>query len=175
MNDVPNYMARLRIEPASFADVPALEGLVSRCITAMRAAGIDQWDEIYPNRDTFEHDVRTDTAYVLRLDAEIVAMYVLNNQQDPEYGDVPWVYPARNVCVVHRLMVHPGHSGRGYAWRLMHDAEDRARVAGANVIRLDVFDANPRACALYIGLGYRHAGHVRFRKGLVRCYEKRLG
>lgn len=175
MNDVPGDTVGLRIEPATLADVPALERLVSRCTTAMRAVGIEQWDEIYPSRNIFERDVQAGTAYVLRMDSEIVAMYVLNDQQDPEYGEVPWAYPTRDVRVVHRLMVDPVYSGCGYARRLMHDAEDRARAAGVDVIRLDVFDTNPRACALYIGLGYRHAGHVRFRKGLFRCYEKRLG
>lgn len=174
MNRVPEHMSRLWITPATLDDLPALEGLLGRCIAAMRAAGIDQWDEIYPSRDIIERDVQSGTTYVLRMDAEIVAMYVLNDQQDPAYGDVPWAYPASSVCVVHRLMVHPEHSGHGYARRLMHDAEDRARTAGADVMRLDAFDANPRACALYVGLGYRHAGQVRFRKGLVRCYEKRL-
>lgn len=175
MNDVPGDTVGLRIEPATLADVPALERLVSRCTTAMRAVGIDQWDKIYPSRNIFERDVQAGTAYVLRMDSEIVAMYVLNDQQDPEYGEVPWVYPVRDVRVVHRLMVHPEHSGRGYAWQLMHDAEKRARAAGADVIRLDALDANPQACALYVGLGYRYAGNVRFRKGLFRCYERRLG
>ena len=175
MNDVPDDMARLWIESATREDVPTLERLVSRCITTMRAAGIDQWDELYPSRNIIEQDIQTGTAYVLRIHSEIVAMYVLNDQQDPVYGEVPWAYPARKVCLVHRLMVHPGHSGRGYARLLMHDAEDRARAAGADVMRLDAFDANPRACALYVGLGYRYAGDVRFRKGLLRCYEKRLG
>lgn len=174
MNCGPDYRARLRIELASFADVPALEGLLSRCIAALRAAGIEQWDEIYPSRSTLEHDVQADTAYVLRMDSEIIAMYVLNDRHDPEYDEVPWANPGHTVRVVHRLMVHPDHIGRGYGRQLMRDAEERARAAGAGTIRLDVFDANPRACALYVGLGYRHAGNVRFRKGLFRCYEKRL-
>lgn len=167
-------MSRLSITPATIEDLPALKGLLSRCITAMRAAGIDQWDEIYPSHDIIERDVLVGTTYVLRTDSETIAMYVLNHQQDSEYGEVPWVYSAREVRVVHRLMVHPEHSGRGCARQLMHDAENRARAAGADVMRLDAFDANPRACALYVGLNYRHAGHVRFRKGLFRCYEKRL-
>lgn len=175
MNDVLDDMARLRIGSATLEDVPTLERLVSRCITAMRAAGIDQWDEIYPSRNIIEQDVQSGTAYVLRRHSEIVAMYVLNDQQDPEYDEVPWAYSGHEVRVVHRLMVHPAHMGRGHARQLMYDAEERARAAGVGVIRLDVFDANPQACALYVGLGYRHAGHVRFRKGLFRCHEKRLG
>lgn len=167
-------MSRLCIAPAMREDVPALEQLARQCIIAMRAVGIDQWDELYPSRSTFEHDVQADAAYVLRMDSEINAMYVLNDQQEPEYSEVPWRYPTDRVCVIHRLMVHPGHSGHGHARQLMYDAEDRARAAGAGAIRLDVFDRNPRACALYSGLGYRYAGNVQFRKGLFRCYEKRL-
>lgn len=56
----------------------------------------------------------------------------------------------------------------GTGERSLH-ATERARSNQARM-RLDGLAANPRACALYGGLGC----HVRFRKGLFSCYEKRL-
>ena len=77
--------------------------------------------------------------------------------------------------MVHRLMVDPRYQGRGIAGELMRFAEDRAGELGYDAIRLDAFSANPRALWLYQRLGYHDAGCVTFRKGLFRCFEKRLG
>jgi GNAT superfamily N-acetyltransferase len=156
-------------------DVPEMEALVARCIAGLRAEGIEQWDEAYPSRSTLENDVASGAAYVLRIASRLVGMYVLNTHQDLEYSLVPWEYRATSPYVVHRLMIDPASARRGYARRLMSDAEARAITFGADVIRLDAFDENPRACALYSRIGYRYAGNVRFRKGLFRCYEKQLG
>ena len=38
----------LSMRVAVETDVDAVCGLLKDCITAMREAGIDQWDEIYP-------------------------------------------------------------------------------------------------------------------------------
>ena len=150
--------------------------LLADCIAGMRTAGIDQWDTIYPSRDTFSADIGTRTLYLASVDppGELAGVVVINDYQNPEYAAVPWTIDSVRIGVVHRLMVATAYQGRGVARALMAFAEARSRELGYDVIRLDAFTRNPRALRLYVGLGYRDAGAVTFRKGVFRCFEKAL-
>ena len=159
---------------ADEADVSAAMQLVRACIDGMRRAGIEQWDDIYPDEATLRADARSQTMYVATDESGVVGMFVLNDFQDREYAEVPWTIADVPIAVVHRLMVHPDQQRRGIARQLMTIAERRATHLGYGAIRLDAFTLNPRALQLYADLGYRDAGGIRLRKGLFRCFEKRL-
>src|SRR5262245_28608937 len=166
--------SRLDVRLASDADVDAVMRMLGDCIAAMRAEGIDQWDDIYPSRERMLADAAAQTLYVGFMDDALVGALVVNEDQDALWADVPWSIRDVPVVVVHRLMVAPDWQGRGIARALMAFAERHARESGYGVIRLDAFAANPMALRLYRGLGYRDAGGARLRKGLFRCFEKRL-
>ena len=68
------------IRGASSADVEPILDLVRACIAGMRGRGIDQWDEVYPDRATIEGDVRDGTAVVAIADSSIAGFAVLNEQ-----------------------------------------------------------------------------------------------
>ena len=148
--------------------------LLRDCIAGMQDAGIDQWDDVYPDRPTLASDVENRTMFLAFLGEELAGATVLNDYQNPEYAVVPWEINTGRAAVVHRLMVAPAHQGKGIARALMAFAEQQAREQGYASIRLDAFANNPRALNLYEALGYRDAGSVRFRKGLFRCFEKKL-
>jgi ribosomal protein S18 acetylase RimI-like enzyme len=161
------------IRQASLGDIDQLMNLVCDCIEGMRGAGIDQWDEAYPDRQTILTDIRGQTAHVATVDSGLLGMVVLNERQEPEYADVTWEGRGR-AAVVHRLMVAPQWQSQGVGRMLMQFAEQRAATLGYACIRLDAFCGNPRAIHFYELTGYRRAGRVRFRKGLFDCFEKSL-
>jgi RimJ/RimL family protein N-acetyltransferase len=156
-------------------DIPSVVDLLKACVAALRTAGIDQWDEVYPTEETIQSDVACRSLYIAIDQAGAVAgVVVLNDVQDPEYSSVPWTIEATRIGVVHRLMIEPRFQGRGLAREVMRLVEERASALGYNVLRLDAFTHNPRALRLYEALGYRDAGPMRLRKGIFRGFEKRL-
>ena len=166
-------MANIEIREASIADVEPVLGLVRACIAGMRSQGIDQWDDVYPDRGTIEGDVHGSTAVVAIADQTLAGFAVLNEHQEPEYGKVPWTFTSR-AAVIHRMMVAPSIEGRGVARALMTFLERCATVSGYSSIRLDAFVNNARAVRFYERCDYRRAGQVRFRKGDFYCFEKAL-
>jgi GNAT superfamily N-acetyltransferase len=163
----------IEIREASAADIEPILEVVAACIAGMRRRGIDQWDEVYPDRATIEGDVQEGTAVVAIADQTIAGFAVLDEHQEPEYGEVPWRFTGR-AAVMHRMMVAPSVEGRGIARALMTFLESRAASSGYSSIRLDAFIDNPRALRFYERCEYRHAGQVRFRKGDFLCFEKDL-
>ncbi len=164
----------IEIGQASRNDIELLLNLVNQCVDGMKRKGIDQWDEIYPDRETLERDADEATAFAAMRRGTLVGMAVLNDRQEPEYAEVPWLYGGR-PAVVHRLMVSPAAEGTGIARALMAHLEARAQASGFDCIRLDAFKRNPGAIRFYERLDYRNAGQVKFRKGKFHCFEKQLG
>ncbi len=135
---------------------------------------IDQWDEVYPNKEVFFDDIKNNSLYIALSNnsEEILGCIVLNEYQNPEYKEITWKHKAEKIAIIHRLMVHPKHEGRGIAYRLVKYIEELAKEREYESIRLDVFMKNLRAVSFYNKLGYEVVGKVTFRKGEFLCCEK---
>lgn len=165
---------KTQIRKATLEDVDRLIKLVHDCISAMRAMGIDQWDDVYPDRRTVERDVAAGTLEVLYDSQGILACITLDQSMDPMWQGLDWTADSEPAVAVHRLMVDPAVQGRGCARLLMAHAEEGARRQGFRSIRLDCFLQNPRAMSFYSSLGYRRTGTAMMRKGAFAGFEKLL-
>lgn len=165
----------MRIEQADHRDVSGVMQVVSLCIRQMRAHGIHQWDEVYPDPRSVEEDARAGSLFVIRQGESCVASVSLDDNQPEEYRCVRWCVEER-ALVVHRLCVHPDWQGHGLGTRLMDFAENFAIDQGFPSVRLDAYTGNPHALALYEGRGYRRAGQLFFprRELPFACFEKVL-
>jgi len=160
------------IRRATPADAAELLQLVRDCVAAMRAAGIEQWDEVYPNAETIARGTVAGTLHVLWEGETILASITIDSNMDPLWQGMDWSTDGEPAVAVHRLMVHPSCQGRGHAKHLMQHAETVAREQGCRSIRLDTFLQNPAAMALYPRLGYRRTGTAMMRKGEFVGFEK---
>lgn len=160
------------IRKAVSDDLEALMRLLRECVSWMRAGGIEQWDEIYPNRENMSADIAAGTLDVLCDKGGIVACITIDQNMDPLWKDLDWNPDGVPAAVVHRLMVRPSCQGQGIAKQLMRHAEHVAAATGCRSIRLDSFLQNPAAMALYSHLGYRRTGIAMMRKGEFAGFER---
>lgn len=119
---------------------------------------------VYPTRSTAEKSLAEGTLYVLLTDGILTGTAIFNHEQLPEYRQVQWQYPGQGdqIMVIHTLCIDPGASGRGYAATMVSYAEELARRQGCTAMRLDTYEGNFPARALYTKLGYRLAGAAEF-------------
>ena len=164
----------LVIRRARPEDAPVLLQLVRGCVAAMRAAGIEQWDEVYPDAAVIDRDIAAGTLEVMCEHEQIAACITVDRNMDPLWKDLDWNSAGDPCAVVHRLMVHPSMQGRGIAKQFMLHAEAVARTMECRSIRLDCFLQNPASMALYPKLGYRRTGTAQMRKGPFAGFEKLL-
>lgn len=164
----------LVVRKATSADAAALLQLVRDCVAGMRVAGIEQWDEVYPNAETIARDIEAGTLHVLCDGDTIIASITIDQNMDPLWQDLRWSTHSEPAAAVHRLMVHPSEQGRGLSKLLMQHAETVALEQGCRSIRLDTFLQNPAAMALYPRLGYQPTGTAMMRKGAFAGFEKLL-
>ena len=160
------------ILPADPSHLDEAWAILDGCRAELRARGVDQWDDVYPTRETVAADIVAGRLHVLLERGRCLGMVTLDERQDAEYATVPWT-GAEPALVVHRLCVHPDAQGRGIGSRLMDHAESLARDGGYASVRLDAYTGNPGSAALYRRRGYREAGQVRFprRELPFHCFE----
>jgi len=176
MPAIADNFTDVTVRLAEARDLDDLLGLLRDCVTDMQARGLDQWDDVYPDRATLTSDIQAGSLYLAARAGTVplLGALTINQRQEPEYAEVAWQILVEPIAVVHRLMVHPTAQRTGLGRFLMRFAEGEAHRLGCRAIRLDTMDANARALALYRALGYREAGGVRFRKGAFTCFEQRV-
>lgn len=137
--------------------------------------------DLYP---TIHHAREAYEAGNLFVGEENGVMYgsvILNHVQPREYDEINWVTKAKpeEVIVIHTLCIKPSESGKGRGRLMVDFCEDYARRQGAKVIRLDTYEGNQPASALYTKLGYTYVGSTKFHFQSVIwetliCFEKAL-
>ena len=172
------------IRPACSADLPAIAQIYEEILDQedQRPVSYTNWQRgKYPTLDTARTALEAGTLFVGEENDTIFAAVNLNGIQLPEYDRIPWQFEARSeqVMVIHTLVISPRFSGRGKAREMVAFCEEEGRRQGKTVMRLDTYEANHPANAMYPKLGYRFAGHARFLfqgflDEVLNCYEKQL-
>ena len=165
-----------QFEMASSGDNAAILHLFNKVTTALLTNGIDQWDGSYPTLDIISEDIKSSNCWILKEKEEIIASFVLNDDQDDQYAHIQWLYDGR-VAVLHRVAVSPASQGQGIGKALCRFAEASARSLGYHTIRLDTYSRNPISNNLYQSLGYKRARGLCYfhgNKTPFYCYEKAL-
>ena len=158
------------IRPSVAADLPAIADIYEEILAAeeARPASYTNWMRgKYPTLSTARGALEAGTLWTAEEHGEVYGAAILNGVQLPEYDAIPWQFPADRdqVAVIHTLVISPRWAGRG--------------KARETVRRLDTYEGNVPANAMYPRLGYHLAGGTEFFfQGFIHevlnCYEKRL-
>lgn len=158
----------------NFNDIDEVYSLFKAATNSMIESKIYQWDEIYPNKEILQNDIKQQQLYVGMTENKIAVVYVLNKNYDPEYNDGKWNLDNDNFMIIHRLCVHPDFQNMGIAKNTLLHIEQQLKNDSVDSIRLDVYSKNPYALKLYNSLGYKTVGKAMWRKGLFYLMDKVL-
>jgi RimJ/RimL family protein N-acetyltransferase len=85
-------------------------------------------------------------------------LYSVRDESIPAEVGILWISPRNSgtgrTLWIYDVIVHEEFRRRGYASRILHLVEDKARELGAAKVELHVFGHNHGARALYAKLGY---------------------
>ena len=168
---------------ATAADLDGIEAIYDAILTREEAGPVyTNWQRgKYPTRAHAQQALDAGTLYVGEDDGFHWGVENLNDVQLPEYDDIPWGIAAEQeqVGVIHTMCIHPAAAGQGRARQMVTFCEEESRRLGRTVIRLDTWEGNVPANAMYPRLGYRFAGATEFFfqgfiHEILNCYEKAL-
>ena len=156
-------------------DLHRIIEITKACAVFMISNNIFQWNEHYPNIETFENDALNENLYVLEINKKLIGCLVISHEMDEFYMKVKWQTPNHNNIYLHRLAVDPSYQKKGYAKQLMNFSFEYAKVNSIKSIRLDTFSGNPFNNIFYSNLGFKKLGKIYFRKQCDKpfyCFEK---
>lgn len=136
---------------------------------------------VYPTKSTAKNAIEVGEMFVEEDNGVIVASSRINHVQLDEYADVNWKHsaPDSEIMVLHTLAVSPRVKRNGYGTKFMKFYEQYSLENGCRYLRIDTWEKNHIARALYKKLGYNEVGIVvsefngigNFR---LVCLEKKL-
>lgn len=165
---------------ATMENYDSLCDLYRRVADRMEEGGNEQWHwSTYPNAEVIAASIAAGDLYILRDDpaGDMLGAVTVNSTFDPEYGEVHWMFGVKPGAF-HRLAVDPALQGRGLGRRLIGEVCDLLRSQGCDALRIDTYDHNVGANALYRKL-FREAGDIHLAAhpdtpDVYHCYERRL-
>ena len=166
------------IRRATKDDLDEVMLIIKACTKHMISKNIFQWNEKYPNIETFKNDIENENLYVLSLqNNELIGCVSITFEMDDFYKTIDWISPSKKNIYVHRLAVHPNNQGQGHAKIIMNFIEKKGVDNLCESIRLDTFSMNNKNNTLYTKLGYQKLGQIYFRDQSempFNCFEKPL-
>ena len=146
-------------------DIPQITAIYDRILTEEeQGRAVVGWIRgVYPTEQTALDALEAGTLFVLERDGAVAAAAKIDQNQVPEYANVPWRHgdiPPEQVMVIHTLVVDPVQAGKGCGREFVRFYEQYALDQGCLDLRMDTNARNTAARRLYARLGYWEAGIV---------------
>lgn len=144
-------------------DTAAVLAIFAQGIAKLKADGVPQWQDGYPNAKSVADDRRRGVGRVLTQGVQIVGYAALIFGDEPSYREIfggAWLTAGTPYVTVHRSVI-ASHSERGTAdtlFRLL-EAESQQKL-GARSLRIDTHEKNMRMQKLLARMGYTLCGTI---------------
>ena len=174
-----NQAAILR-RRAEMRDRDAILAVVGHARAAIRALGIDQWQDGYPEPEVIEADIAGGIGYVFEAGGRIAGYLALADAPEAVYEDIEgaWLCDAPYLTV-HRMCIDDGFRGTGLSRMMFAFAEEEAGERGFSSVRADTHRGNIVMQKLLARCGFELCGTVSYDvlagDPIRVAYEKRIG
>ncbi len=137
---------------------------------ALAEAGVDQWQNGYPNLEVVQADIENGDSYVIRMGDAIVATFVCTKELDPSYENAD-IYPkSTGYGSLHRIAVSPHMKGIGLAGRAVAFCIEFCRERNFDLLRCDTHEHNKSMQKMLTKNGFCELGKMTLVNG-----EPRIG
>ena len=140
-------------------DLGAILAVVDRARAAIRALGIDQWQDGYPEPEVIEADIASGIGHVFEVDGRLAGYLALADAPEDVYAHIDGAWRTDGpYLTVHRMCIDDGFRGTGLSAQMLAFAEQTARTRGLVSLRADT-----------------HRGNIVMQKLLQKCGLERCG
>jgi RimJ/RimL family protein N-acetyltransferase len=168
-------MIEYHFRKAKISEIPEIWDILELAIKRRKEEGSDQWQDGYPNPAVVEKDIEKEAGFVL-TDGEIIVGYcaVLINDE-PEYSNIEGKWLSyEDFVVFHRVAISEKYLGKGCAQKMIGCIENFAIQNNIHSVKADTNFDNSAMMKVFEKLDYTFCGHVYFRGGQRKAYEKVL-
>lgn len=162
---------------ATLQELNGILHIIREAQETLKAQGINQWQNGYPNRDTAAADIQQNCCHVALLNGEVAATASLILGPEPDYAHIQqgaWK-TSEHYATLHRLAVACRCRGTGFATQFLQYLEQTAYSAGFAATRVDTHQQNQTMRRFLEKNGYTYCGIIHLPDGNPRAaYDKPL-
>ncbi len=159
------------------ADINHILNIIHQAQEYLKKAGIDQWQNGYPDIETIKRDIENKHGYVLGNAGRITGTIAVSFDGEMTYNNIydgVWL-TLDNYAVIHRLAVDSSLKGSGLASAMISETEKLCRCKAVSGIRVDTHENNISMQTLLKKNGFRYCGVIYLEDGSKRlAFEKIL-
>lgn len=159
-------------------DLDAIMTIIDEAKAYFKMRNIPQWQDGYPNRESFLTDRRKGASYVLEENGEIVGTLAVYFDGDKNYDriyDGEWLSEKQPYAAIHRVAVAAGRKGSGLAGQMVKEVERMCLERGIFSIKNDTHRLNQSMQGMLIKNGFVRCGVIYLENGAERIgFEKVL-
>ena len=157
----------------------AILAVVAHARAAIRALGIDQWQDGYPEPEVIEADIAGGIGHVFEADGQIAGYMALSAAPEAVYAHIDGAWQCEGpYLTVHRMCIDDGFRGTGLSVNMFAFAQESAKAGGFASVRADTHRGNIVMQKLMRKCGFVHCGTVVYKvtagDPLRVAYEKRI-
>lgn len=163
----------MAFRPASAGDAPRMHALILQAKEVLRAAGVDQWQEAYPELADVEADIADKIAYVATVGGEIAGIASVTFDGEAAYLEIEGAWRSEGqYATVHRMVVDNAYKGKGLSKFILAQVDEMCAQRGVGAIRVDTHPDNAPMNHLLEKCGYVYCGIIQFQGGGKCAYDK---
>ena len=155
-------------------DIDRVMEIIAQGKAYLKASGVDQWQDDYPDEEVIKQDVVDGYGYVLEREGSVVGTVALSFDGEPWYDNIydgKWLTNG-DFLVIHRLAVSDDVRGTDAASVIMKQAEELCVFRDVKSIKIDTHEDNVIMQKFIKKNGFEYCGMVILgSEGERLCYE----
>ncbi len=145
---------------AETGDIPAVLALWEKAKAFLKAQGLPQWQQGYPDRPEAEEDIALRRLWLIEENGTPLAVFVFDTVPDPSYetlAEGAWHIPGA-YGALHRIAVAPEARGKGVGRAAAAHCRTLCVQHGLPALRVDTHPDNRPMRTMLEKAGFSHVG-----------------
>ena len=138
-------MAEIYLRRAQLQDLTAIMKIIDDAKELLKKNGSPQWQNGYPDQETFTQDIVMQTNWILINDNKVVATTTLQLTPEPTYRNITqgqWQQPDEPYATIHRVAISSNYRGQGLSKLLFSNLLTVGQMQGIKNFRVDTHRSN---------------------------------
>ena len=138
-------MAEIYLRRAQLQDLTATMKITDDAKELLKKNGSPQWQNGYPDQETFTQDIVMQTNWILINDNKVVATATLQLTPEPTYRNITqgqWQQPDEPYATIHRVAISSNYRGQGLSKLLFSNLLTVGQMQGIKNFRVDTHRSN---------------------------------
>ncbi len=160
---------------STLEDTDRIVELIDQAKAFLKASGVDQWQDGYPDKNAIIGDINKGDGYLLIDNDHIVGYTCISFDGEECYKDIKGEWKSEQpYAVIHRTVIDNECKGKGLASLMFKFAEKLALSKNVFSIKVDTDEDNSIMKHILQKNGYEYCGVVWFQNSNKIAFEKIL-